>query len=86
MIIATPSHLHDFTAVRGSLASEAGFIGLLGSRRKREALLNTLTEEGFPAAQQERIVTPVGLAIGAQPPEEIAVSIVAQLISLRRKA
>ena len=50
VIIATPGHLHDFEAVRGCLATEAGFIGLLGSRRKREALLQTLTEEGFSAA------------------------------------
>jgi xanthine dehydrogenase accessory factor len=86
VIIATPGHLHDFAAVRGCLATAAGFIGLLGSRRKREALLQTLTEEGFAAAQRERVVSPVGLDIGAQTPEEIAVSIVAQLIKLKRLA
>jgi xanthine dehydrogenase accessory factor len=82
-VIATPGHLHDFEAVRGCLASEAGFIGLLGSRRKREALLRTLEEEGFDASQRTRITTPVGLDIGAQTPEEIAVSIVGQLIAIR---
>lgn len=86
VIIATPGHLSDFDAVRGCLASDAGFIGLLGSRRKREALMLTLTQEGFDSEQRSRIVTPVGLDIGAQTPEEIAVSIVAQLISLKRKA
>lgn len=86
VIIATPGHLHDFEAVRGCLATEAGFIGLLGSRRKREALLQTLTEEGFLAAQRERVITPTGLDIGAQTPEEIAVSIVGQLIKLKRRA
>lgn len=86
VIIATPGHLSDFAAVRGCLATEAGFIGLLGSRRKREALMQTLTQEGFDADQRNRIVTPVGLDIGAQTPEEIAVSIVAQLISLKKKA
>jgi xanthine dehydrogenase accessory factor len=83
-VIATPGHLHDFAAVRGCLAGEAGFIGLLGSRRKRETLLQTLEDEGFDAAQRARVVTPVGLDIGAQTPEEIAVSIVGQLISLRK--
>ena len=83
VIIATPGHLHDFEAVRGCLATEAGFIGLLGSRRKRETLLQTLTEEGFDAVQRQRIITPVGLDIGGQTPEEIAVSIVAQLIKLK---
>ena len=86
VIIATPGHLHDFDAVRGCLATEAGFIGLLGSRCKREKLLQTLTEEGFDATQRERIITPVGLDIGGQTPEEIAVSIVAQLIKLKRQA
>jgi len=84
VVIATPGHQHDFAAVRGSLATEAGFIGLLGSRRKKESLLRTLKEEGFAGDQIARIVTPVGLEIGAQTPEEIAVSIVGQLIALRR--
>ncbi|HZV83092.1 MAG TPA: XdhC family protein, partial [Geobacteraceae bacterium] len=69
---------------RGCLATRAGFIGLLGSRRKRETLLQTLEEEGFDSDQCGRVVTPVGLDIGAQTPEEIAVSIVGQLIALRR--
>lgn len=84
VVIATPGHLHDFDAVRGCLATGAGFIGLLGSRRKREALLETLEREGFDASQQARVITPVGLEIGAQTPEEIAVSIVGQLITHRR--
>lgn len=84
VIIATPGHHGDFAAVRGCLATRAGFIGLLGSRRKREALLQTLASEGFDPDQRARIVTPVGLDIGAQSPEEIAVSIVGQLIALRR--
>jgi xanthine dehydrogenase accessory factor len=84
VVIATPGHLHDFAAVRGCLGSAAGFIGLLGSRRKREILLKTLEDEGFDAGQRERVITPVGLDIGAQSPEEIAVSIVGQLIAMRR--
>jgi len=83
-VIATPGHLHDFAAVRGCLATNTGFIGLLGSRRKKETLLKTLEDEGFDAGQRERIVTPVGLAIGAQTPEELAVSIVGQLIAVRK--
>jgi xanthine dehydrogenase accessory factor len=83
-VIATPGHLQDFAAVRGCLATGAGFIGLLGSRRKRETLLQTLEEEGYDAVQRARVLTPVGLEIGAQTPEEIAVSIVGQLIALRK--
>lgn len=85
VIIATPSHLYDFDVVRGCLATSAGFIGLLGSRRKREDLLQILAEEGFDESQRERVITPVGVEIGAQTPEEIAVSIVAQLIQLKRR-
>ena len=84
VVIATPGHLHDFDAVRGCLATDAGFIGLLGSRKKRETLMQTLTQEGLDTEQRNRIVTPVGLDIGAQTPEEIAVSIVAQLIKLKK--
>jgi xanthine dehydrogenase accessory factor len=83
VVIATPGHLYDFAAVRWCLGTEAGFIGLLGSRRKRETLLQILAEEGFDADQRGRIVTPVGLEIGAQTPEEIAVSVVGQLIARR---
>jgi xanthine dehydrogenase accessory factor len=86
VIIATTGHIHDFAAVRGSLATTAGFIGLLGSRRKKEALMLTLKEEDYPTEQRERVTTPVGLDIGAQTPEEIAVSIVAQLIALKKRS
>jgi xanthine dehydrogenase accessory factor len=85
VIIATPGHVHDFAAVRGVLATEVGFIGLLGSRRKRETLLRTLEEEGFSPEQRKRVVTPVGLEIGAETPEEIAISIVGLLVRERRK-
>jgi len=83
-VIATPGYVSDFDAVRGCLGTEAGFIGLLGSRRKREALLTTLEQEGFDVAQRGRVVTPVGVDIGAETPEEIAVSILGQLIAVRK--
>ena len=84
IIIATTGHELDFLVARGALKTEAGFIGLVGSRRKREALHEALAKERVPAQQAERIVSPVGIAIGAETPAEIAVSIVAQLIQLRR--
>ena len=85
VVIATPDLVSDFDAVRGALHSEVGFIGLLGSRRKRELLLKTLSDEGVTQEQRARIITPVGMAIGAETPEEIAVSIVGQLIQERKK-
>lgn len=84
VVIATPGHQSDFAAVREALATAAGFIGLVGSKRKRVVLLETLTAEGYTAQAVERVTTPVGLDIGAETPEEIAVSIVAQLVRERR--
>ena len=84
VVIATPGHAHDFDAVRGALATPAGFIGLLGSRRKREALMHTLEREGVSPEQRKRVITPVGLEIAAETPEEIAVSIMGQLVRERR--
>lgn len=84
VVIATPGHRSDFEAVRGALATPACFIGLVGSVRKRAALLETLSDEGYAAIEIVRVVTPVGLDIGAETPEEIAVSIVAQLVRRRR--
>lgn len=84
IVIATVGHESDFEAVRGALATPARFIGLLGSTRKRVVLMETLAGEGYSAEELERIVIPVGIPIRAETPEEIAVSIVAQLIAGRR--
>jgi xanthine dehydrogenase accessory factor len=84
IVIAAPSHRDDFRAVSGALETSAAYIGMLGSRRKREALRLHLQETGFSEQDIARVVTPAGLAIGAQTPGEIAVSILAQLIESRR--
>lgn len=81
--IMTRGHQGDADAVRYALSTPASYIGLMGSRRKRETLFHTLTQEGFSSKAQQRIVTPIGLEIGAQTPAEIAVSIAAQLIAWR---
>lgn len=81
--IMTRGHEGDADAVRYALSTQASYIGLMGSRRKRETLFHTLAQEGFSTEAQQRIVTPIGLAIQAQTPAEIAVSIAAQLIAWR---
>ena len=83
MVIATHSHECDFAAVRAALKTPARYIGLIGSKRKREVLFGELRQEGFSAEDLARLHTPVGLPIGGDSPEEIAVSIVAQLIQKR---
>lgn len=85
VVIATPSHQLDFQAALAVLATPAPYIGLLGSRRKRAALHDFLRERGCAEEAIARVITPAGIAIGAQTPEEIAVSILAQLIALRRQ-
>ena len=84
IIIATRGHQHDLEALAAALRTPASYIGLLGSAKKRTAMAKALTDLGFSHDSLERVHTPVGLALGAVSPEEIAVSIVAQLITYRR--
>jgi xanthine dehydrogenase accessory factor len=84
VLVATRGHLHDFDAVAAALRTPARYVGLVGSRRKRRLLFEELGRRGFDAAACARVVTPAGLPIGSVTPEEIAVSIVAQMIEVRR--
>jgi xanthine dehydrogenase accessory factor len=85
VLIATRGHDHDLDAVRSALSTEACYIGLVGSAQKRTQFLSALAREGYSEADVARIVTPVGLPIGSVTPEEIAISIAAQMIQKRRK-
>ncbi len=84
IVITTTCFDKDFAAVRAALRTPARYIGMIGSVRKREVLVRTLAAEGFPPEEVRRITIPVGLAIDAETPAEIAISIVAQLIQQRR--
>lgn len=84
VVIATRGHNHDLEAVRAALLTDAGYIGLLGSRRKKGLLLNALREQGFSAEAVGRVTVPAGIPIGSVSPEEIGVSIMAQIIEIRR--
>ena len=87
VLIATRGHAYDLEALAWALRCQAGFIGLLGSRRKRDVIARKLIEMGIGADEfQSRCRCPVGLEIGAVTPEEIAVAAVAQLIAFRRDA
>ncbi len=85
IVIATRGHNHDLEALKSALRTDARYIGLLGSKRKKTLLFKTLTNEGFLQDDINRIITPVGLSIGSVTPEEIAVSIMAQIIQFRRQ-
>jgi xanthine dehydrogenase accessory factor len=84
IVIATRGHRHDAVILERVAASRAGYVGLLGSRRKKAVVTNALRVAGVPPEALERVRCPVGLAIGAETPEEIAVSVVAELIAWRR--
>lgn len=83
LVLVTRGHTHDQTVLRQALATRAGYIGMIGSRRKREAIYASLGQEGFGPADFHRVCSPIGLDIAAETPEEIAVSIVAELIRAR---
>ncbi len=84
VVITTTGFEKDFDAVRSALTTPARYIGVIGSRRKREVLVRTLGDEGYGEDAIARLTLPVGLPLGGDTPQEIAVSIVAQLIQLRR--
>ena len=84
VLIMTYGHQHDRTVLEQALATSAGYIGMVGSRRKRAELFEQLQAAGFSEAVLGRVHCPVGLAIGAQTPAEIAVSILAEIIAVRR--
>ncbi|WP_319521778.1 XdhC family aldehyde oxidoreductase maturation factor [uncultured Desulfosarcina sp.] len=83
IVILTRGHLHDKTVLARALKTEAGYIGMIGSRKKRDAIYGALLKEGTTQADIDRVHSPIGLAIGAETPEEIAVSIVAEMIQHR---
>src|SRR6266576_801060 len=84
VVIATRGHRNDALILERVAPSNAGYVGLLGSRRKKIVVTKGLTAAGVPAKSLRRVRVPVGLAIGAVTPEEIAVSVVAELIAWRR--
>lgn len=83
IVIFTRGHLHDKAVLAQALRTDAGYIGMIGSRRKRDAVYGALFREGFLQADIDRVHSPIGLSIGAETPEEIAVSIVAEMIRYR---
>ena len=84
VVIVTRGHQHDLAALRTLAARDLKYVGLIGSRAKVARIFNALADEGVPADQLERVHTPIGLNIGAVTPAEIAVSILAELIAVRR--
>lgn len=85
IVIATRGHRDDMRVLRWAVQTPARYIGMIGSKRKTIAIFRELTKEGLAPELFERVHAPVGLDIGAVTPEEIAVSITAELIAVRRR-
>lgn len=83
VIIMTRGHQGDYEVLTTTLRSPVWYLGMVGSHRKMEATFSQLRADGFDEAALRRIVTPIGLSIDAETPEEIAVSIAAQMIERR---
>jgi len=84
VVCVTRGHKHDETSLRLVAPSEAAYVGMIGSKRRVGAVLQHLVEDGIDPRAVERVHTPIGLDIGAETPEEIAVSIMAEIIRARR--
>jgi len=84
VVVATRGHQHDALIVEQLARQDLRYLGMLGSRRKVSLTWRLLVGAGVPQSRLDDIHAPVGLSIGADTPEEIAVSIVAQMIAVRR--
>lgn len=83
-VIFTHGHSFDTGCLRYALRHQGAYTGMIGSAAKAERTLNDLRNEGFPEDKLRAVHTPIGINIGAETPEEIAVSIMAEIISVYR--
>jgi xanthine dehydrogenase accessory factor len=83
-VVVTRGHKGDAEALEAVLGRGLRFVGLLGSKPKAVHILSALEEKGVPREELARVHCPLGLEIGAETPEEIAVSILAEMIAIRR--
>jgi xanthine dehydrogenase accessory factor len=84
LVIVTRGHRDDMRVLEKAIATTARYISMIGSKRKVISVIRELEKQGIPAEAFQRIFAPMGLDIGAISPEEIAVSVVAEMIAIRR--
>lgn len=86
LVIVTRGHREDMRVLAWAVRTQARYIGMIGSRRKVISVYKALEKDGYRIEEFERVFAPMGLDIGALSPEEIAISIVAELVAVRRNA
>jgi len=84
IVIVTRGHRDDMRVLRWAITTPACYVAMIGSKRKTIAVVRELEKEGLPAEAFERLHAPMGLEIGAISPEEIAISVAAEMIAVRR--
>ena len=84
LIIVTRGHRDDMRVLRWAVTTDARYIAMIGSKRKTISVVHELEKEGFAREMFSKVFAPMGLEIGAETPEEIAISVVAEMIALRR--
>ncbi|MCL2111373.1 MAG: XdhC family protein [Clostridiales bacterium] len=85
VVIVTRGHKHDQECIEGVLKGEPpAYTGMIGSRRRIAIVMKQLADEGYPQERLDEVYSPIGLRIGAITPAEISVSILAELIQIRR--
>lgn len=84
IVIVTHGHTGDEVVLQGALGTKAKYIGMIGSKTKNKTVFSHLRAKGISQELLDKAYTPIGLRIGAQTPEEIAVSILAEVIKIRR--
>jgi xanthine dehydrogenase accessory factor len=86
VIIVTRGHRDDMRVLKLAIGTTARYIAMIGSKRKVINVIRELEKEGIPRAEFERVFAPMGLNIGAVSPEEIAISVAAEMIAVRRNS
>jgi xanthine dehydrogenase accessory factor len=86
LVIVTRGHKEDMRVLSWAVRTPARYVGMIGSKRKVISVYKALEQEGYRPEEFDRVFAPMGLEIGALSPEEIAISIVAELIAVRRNA
>jgi xanthine dehydrogenase accessory factor len=84
IVIVTRGHRDDMRVLRWAVNTPARYIAMIGSRRKTISVVKELEKEGLPRSVFEKVSAPMGLEIGAISPEEIAISVAAEMIAMRR--
>ena len=85
IVVITRGHEHDAECLEEILPRETAYVGLIGSRRRVHFILEAMGRKGIPQKRLNEVFTPIGIPIGAESPEEIALSIAAELVCRRRK-